>query len=227
MCVNYTPPTRQQLIEFFHSPLQTELEWPREAWQDYGAPIIRHDSRCHRAADLANYGMVPKAHLPPGVRFTTMNCRDDGIATKKSFSSSWKHGRLCLCPIIGFFEPSWETGKAIRHRISMADGRPFAVASIWRDWTDADSGFVYPAFSQITINADNHPLMNRFHKPGDEKRTLVIIPEQDFDDWLACRNPEVARTFLRPYPADLMIASPAPIPPRPRKNTTGTLNLEA
>jgi hypothetical protein len=27
--------------------------------------------------------------------------------------------------------------------------------------------------------------MNQFHKPGDEKRTPVVIPQEHFMDWLS------------------------------------------
>jgi putative SOS response-associated peptidase YedK len=60
------------------------------------------------------------------------------------------------------------------------------------------------SFTQLTINADEHALMRRFHKPGDEKRALVIVPQEEWDDWLGCKYPEYARTFLREYPAELM-----------------------
>ena len=39
--------------------------------------------------------------------------------------------------------------------------------------------------------------MNRFHAPGKEKRMIVIVPRAEWDDWLTCRDPEVARSFLR------------------------------
>ncbi|HEX8787576.1 MAG TPA: DUF159 family protein, partial [Telluria sp.] len=65
--------------------------------------------------------------------------------------------------------------------------------------------------------ADQHPLMRRFHKPGDEKRSLVVLPEGDVDAWLACRDPELARSFLRDYPFDAMKAWPAPKAPAAAK----------
>jgi putative SOS response-associated peptidase YedK len=37
----------------------------------------------------------------------------------------------------------------------------------------------------LTVNADHHPVMNQFHKPGDEKRTPVILSEHQFDAWLS------------------------------------------
>jgi putative SOS response-associated peptidase YedK len=117
---------------------------------------------------------------------------------------------------VSFFKPNYESGLAVRWEIGMADDAPFAVAGVWRSWKEAD-GSTSQAFSQITINADDHPLMRSFHEPGDEKRSLVIVPRDEYDDWLACRDPEVARSFLRPYPAELMKAWPHPQPPRQRK----------
>ncbi|WP_322790415.1 hypothetical protein [Cupriavidus metallidurans] len=43
---------------------------------------------------------------------------------------------------------------------------------------------------------------------------MVILPREEWDDWLGCRDPEVARTFLRLYPPDTMVAEAAPMPPR-------------
>lgn len=74
---------------------------------------------------------------------------------------------------------------------------------MWRGWTEPDGTTRY-SFTQLTINADDHPLMKCMHKPGDEKRSLVIIPPDRYGDWLLCRNPEVARTFLTSFPAEKM-----------------------
>jgi putative SOS response-associated peptidase YedK len=52
--------------------------------------------------------------------------------------------------------------------------------------------------------------MKRMHRPDDEKRSMVIVPAADYDDWLACRDPEAARSFLRLFPAALMEARPEP-----------------
>lgn len=41
------------------------------------------------------------------------------------------------------------------------------------------------SFTMLTVNADQHPVMNQFHKPEDEKRTPVVIPKERFMDWLA------------------------------------------
>lgn len=62
--------------------------------------------------------------------------------------------------------------------------------------------------SMITVNADDHPVMSRMHKPADEKRSVVILQPDDWEEWLMTSNVEVARSMLQLYPAHEMIAEP-------------------
>lgn len=221
MCVNFIPPTRQQLRDLFGVDAP-ELDWPPESWQDYLAPILI-DTGNGPSSVIANYGFVPKRHMPLGIRLSTLNARTETIGQLATYRKAWHAGQFCLVPMMGFFEPCYESGKAERWRIALGSLRPFAVAGIWRTWTEEDGRVSY-AFAQITINADDHPLMRRMHKPNDEKRNLVIIEPEHYQDWLTCRNPELARSWLTNYPADRMVAEAAPknkkVPP-----PTGTLNL--
>jgi putative SOS response-associated peptidase YedK len=210
MCVNYLPVSRQTLVNTFQAPLASEAAWPEEAYQDYLAPLIRHDAHGRREALVASYGMVPKQHIAQGVkRFATLNARAETVGQLRSYSGAWKRGQLCLLPMEAFYEPNWETGRHIRYRVGMADKSPFAVAGLYREWPE-DHGRVSWSFTQLTVNADAHPLMKRMHRPDDEKRSMVIVPAADYDDWLACRDPEAARSFLRLFPAALMEARPEP-----------------
>lgn len=205
MCVNYVPVSRATLETHFQAPIQDEFEWKTETWQDYLAPIIIGRNE-QRICELAAYSMVPKKHMSPSVkRYSTMNARAETIGTLRSFAKFWCEGKLCLVPMIAFMEPNYESGKAERWKIGMVDGAPFAVAGVYRTWPEADGGQSF-AFTQITINADDHPLMRRMHKPDDEKRSLVIVPPDAYDDWLSCKNPEMARAYLRAYPAARMHA---------------------
>ena len=63
----------------------------------------------------------------------------------------------------------------------------------------------------LTVNAAAHPVLRRMHRPGAEKRSVVIVPESDWDNWLRCRNPELARSFLHLYPAERMASAPEPV----------------
>lgn len=112
----------------------------------------------------------------------------------------------------------------MRHQICLLNDMPFAVAGLWRAWEE-ENGLRSYSFTQITINADEHPLMKRMHKPDDEKRNLVIVPEADYDAWLGCKSIELARTFLKNYPAQLMCSAEQPVPKKLSKNSTQQISL--
>ncbi|MDC7717770.1 SOS response-associated peptidase family protein [Vogesella sp. DC21W] len=211
MCVNYLPATRRQLREHF-AVTPPETEWPDECWQDYAAPILLPGSNGQLQAYAANYGFVPRRHQREGIRLATLNARDDSVALRPTWRDAWQRSQLCLVPMLAFFEPCYETGRAVRHRIALADGQPFAVAGLWRRWQEAD-GSSSLAFAQLTINADEHPLLRRMHLPGDEKRSLVLVPRSQYGRWLGCRQPATATRLLLPYPAGLMASCPAPLRP--------------
>lgn len=209
MCVNYQAPNPDELSETFGVDVPT-AEWRPEVWQDYAAPIIVDNGKGPEAL-LASYGMLPKDKQPPGKRYSTMNARAETVGQLPTYRQAWSRSQLCLVPMTGFYEPCYETGKPIRWRIHLNNTRPFAVAGIWRSWDMGTEEERY-SFTQLTINADAHPFMRRFHPADDEKRSLVVVPEEAYEDWLSCRNPEFARAFLQLYPAELMSGEPAPAP---------------
>jgi putative SOS response-associated peptidase YedK len=205
MCVNYKP-TDAELLEVMSGLSAAELPpWKEQVWQDYNAPILLAGQGGVQRLAVASYGMVPKDKMPPGKRLTTLNARCETIAEKRSYVGAWRAAQTCLVPTLAFYEPNWESGKAERWEIGMADGAPFYVAGLWRSWDDGSR----LSFTQLTINADDHQLMKHFHKHGDEKRSLVIIPRDQADDWLDAGDPEIARAYLQLYPAELMAARPA------------------
>jgi putative SOS response-associated peptidase YedK len=211
MCVDYEPADDEQIREMLDALLEGELlpqGWPPEVWQDYAAPVVRNVDGVPQLI-VGTYGIIPKRRMPPGTKhFSTMNARAETIGTLRSYSKAWRESQLCLLPTKRFYEPNYESGKAEKWAIGMADEKPFCVAGLWRAWEEENGGFSF-SFTQITVNADDHPLMKRFHKPGQEKRSLVIIPPEEYGAWLSCRNPEVARSMLGLYPSELMKAWPA------------------
>ena len=67
----------------------------------------------------------------------------------------------------------------------------------------------------------NGPLMRRFHKPGDEKRSVIVLPPSQYEEWLGCREPELARTFFRLPHEDEMTAEASPLPSRKPARPSG------
>lgn len=211
MCTNYRPPEKDGFEAFTEFPVPT-FDCPPETYKDYAAPILRRVDGESRT-DPATFGMVPRKHIPAGVKvFDTMNARAETVGEKRSFSGAWKRLQLCLIPAAWFYEPNYESGRAVRWRIGMADGSPFAIAGLWREWAEPEGSAL--SFTMLTLNAEDHPLLRRFHRPGAEKRGVVMLPRDVHDDWLASRSTDEARSFLSLMPAERMWAEAWPAPAR-------------
>ena len=97
MCANYDPSKEIDFEAFSEFPRPT-FDYPPETWKDYAAPILRMDGG-ERLTNPATFGIVPRKHIPKGVKlFDTMNARAESIGEKRSFSGAWKNLQLCLIP---------------------------------------------------------------------------------------------------------------------------------
>ena len=47
-----------------------------------------------------------------------------------------------------------------------------------------------------------------------EKRSVVMLPADQWQDWLRCQSVDEARSFFSLYPAERMDTAPAPRAPR-------------
>jgi putative SOS response-associated peptidase YedK len=212
VCTSYesNPAARFEAFSLFPVP---GFDYRREIYKDYLAPIVRRLDGQY-TTDAASFGIVPRRHIPDGVKvFDTMNARAETIGQKRSFSGAWKKLQLALIPCEHFYEPDYETGKPVRWRIGLESGEPLAIAGLWRSWNEPDGGEAL-SFTMLTVNADDHPLMKRFHRPGSEKRSVVILPAAEYESWLSCGNTDEAFSFLQLYPPAAMHAEPWPLPPR-------------
>jgi putative SOS response-associated peptidase YedK len=115
----------------------------------------------------------------------TYNARAETVKEKPSYRTSWRHRRYAIALLDNFYEPSYVAGKAERWQIALACKEPFGIASLWDTWTDPTSGEFVTSFTMLTVNADEHPVMQQFHRPGDEKRTPVVLAPAQFDEWLS------------------------------------------
>lgn len=183
-----------------------------DVWPGYGAVFIRRPAEADsgdeavpaREALPGLFGLVPHWAKDLTVGRRTYNARSETVAEKPSYRDAWRLARHCIIPADAFFEPDWRSGRAVPTRIARADGEPMGLAGLWTGWKAPD-GTVVRSYTMLTVNADDHPLMRQFHKSGDEKRMVVILPEAAYDDWLSAPA-ERSRAFLVQYPAELMMA---------------------
>jgi putative SOS response-associated peptidase YedK len=176
-----------------------------DLWPGYMGVFVRNtEAGTEREMILGSFGLIP--HWSPDTKIarSTYNARSETVAEKPSYRDAWRLGRRCIIPAEAFYEPDWRTGKAIQTRIARADGKPMGIAGLWTGWK-SPNGDILRSYTMLTINADTHPLMCQFHKPTDEKRMVVILPEGSYGDWLGCLGEE-SREFLREFPAELLVA---------------------
>ncbi|MDL2358472.1 MAG: SOS response-associated peptidase family protein [Pseudomonadota bacterium] len=213
MCANYTP-TRLDAISQHHGLERALFDFPAEAFPGYLAPIVRESHQLAGQIECvpAMFGMVPHWADTKLAR-QTYNARTETVATKPSFRNAWKRNQFCIVPADNFYEPCYESGKPVRWRIEHAGGQPLAIAAIWEWRASGPDGLPLLSFSMLTINADGHPLMDRFHKPGDEKRMLVLLEPAHYQGWLEGELVNDAALY-RPYPADQLVAVADPLAPR-------------
>ena len=213
MCANYQPVTAQDRLLTFFGVERPRDEVPPDVYPGYLAPfIVRASDReqMARQASLGLFGLIP--HWAKDLAFgrRTYNARSETVAEKPSFRDAWRKGQRCVIPAEAIYEPNWESGKAVRWRISRRDGTPLGIAGLWGFWRGPD-GREWLSFTMLTVNADDHELMRRFHRPGEEKRMVVILDEADYDAWLNCPVEE-QRSFVKQYPAERLMAEAAPKP---------------
>ena len=210
MCVHITParPTAVQRM----TGLEPVQDYPAESFPGYLAPIIRSDaeSAAGLRVDLAVFGLIPSWSKDRSIGRRTYNARTETVAEKPSYRTAWRQRQFCLVPVERFFEPCWETGKAVPWSIHRQDGEPFTVAGIWDRWNDRATGEIVVSFSMLTINADGHPIMGRFHRPGDERRSLVVVPPSRWSEWLGSVSSN-AMAMMAPMPHLEYVAEPAEI----------------
>jgi hypothetical protein len=58
----------------------------------------------------------------------------------------------------------------------------------------------------LTINAADHPLMRLMHKSTDEKRMVVILPDDAYGDWLNASAAQ-SHAFMHACPVGMLEAS--------------------
>ncbi len=217
MCSNYRPVTRLDRLLSFFGVERARDEVPQDVFPLGLAPFIRLRRDAGpgnddvRVVEDGIFGLLP--HFASEVAYgrKTYNARSETVAVLASFRQAWRAGQRCIVPAECIYEPNWESGKAVRWRVGQAGDVPMGIAGIYAAWRHPD-GREMATFAMLTVNADEHPLMRRFHRPGEEKRMVVVLHPDDYAAWLSCPVAEAPRFFRRwEGPLD---AGPEPLPAR-------------
>jgi putative SOS response-associated peptidase YedK len=217
MCSHYTALKKaEQMERYFRArgiPIPKTDMWPR-----YQGPFVRRppewdsgdEAVPEREAVIGRWGLISALTKAEGAdkaqKLSTFNARSETAAKSFTFGNAWRRGQRCIVPAEDVFEPDWRSGKAVPTRFRHVDGSPLGIAGLWDKWRSSAGEWV-ESFTMLTINADNDPLFKHYHRPGDEKRMVVILSPGAYADWLTGAGD--IRDFLNPYPAELLVAEPA------------------
>ena len=216
MCARYhSVLDAARLKQFFKSRIARDIaDLKPDVFPGYSAPFIRRpperqsgdDAVPDREALVGLFGLLPHWAKDEKLTKSTYNARSETVAIKPAFRDAWARAQHCVIPAEAIWEPDWRTGKNVWTRIARADGKPMGIAGLWSRWGPSGAVQNVHSFTMLTINADTHPVMRQYHRPGDEKRMIVILREEDFDAWLdapADRSME----FMRQCPPECLFAA--------------------
>ena len=182
-----------QLRRHFNARFATAppVELKRDVFPGNAAPFVRRprEWRCGdeavppREAVVGLFGLLPHWAKDEKLTRSTYNARSGTVSVKPSFRDAWKKAQHCIIPAEAFYEPDWRSGKHVPTRIARADGSPHGIAGLWSTWRGPQGQEVL-SFTMLTVNAGDHSVMRDYHRPGDEKRMIVLLREVDYDAWL-------------------------------------------
>lgn len=192
MCNRYVTPNQAAIERDWHIGRDNQPRWwEPEIHPRAQGPFIRAAGGVRQLV-VGQWALIPHFAKAAKLSYQTNNARAEELASKASFRQPWLRGQRCIIPAASFDEPCWETGKNVWWRFRRADGTPWGLAGLFNAWTDPATGEVIESYTMLTLNADDHPLMRRMHKPkadqpatAQDKRSVVPIEMGDVDQWLA------------------------------------------
>jgi len=141
---------------------------------------IRDNNEQQRELVMLRWGLVPFWAKDPAIGNRMINARAETVAEKPSYRAAFKH-RRCIVLADGFYEWHREGDQKTPYFISLASGEPFALAGLWEDWQDKNSGESLQSTTLITIAA------NDFMQPLHHRMPAILQPETA-DEWLSGRT---------------------------------------
>jgi putative SOS response-associated peptidase YedK len=179
MCGRYlitSPP--DAIRNLFRYPEQPNLPACYNIAPTQPVPIVRMTDG-GRQFVLVRWGLIPSWVKDPRAFSLLINARGETANEKPAFKNAMKR-RRCLFPADGFYE--WKEIGGRRKAFfahPTADG-PVAFAGLYETWTgpngeEIDTAAIITTQANSTLAAVHH-------------RAPVIVPPDQFDFWLDCRN---------------------------------------
>ncbi|HEV8330353.1 MAG TPA: SOS response-associated peptidase family protein [Steroidobacteraceae bacterium] len=166
-------------------------------------PVIRmHDSEVEGV--MLRWGLIPDWAEADASKACAASASISSVEYAPATRGAWELGRRCIVPMFGFY--TWQqTGQGHRQPffVRLVNRPVFGVAAVW-DRTEAEDGDdVVEGCALITVPPN--PLLAELQ--GSSTQMPAILDRRDYAVWLT-GAPAVARTALKSFPPQQMIAHP-------------------
>ncbi len=200
--------TREQLEKRFKATLNKNLPYRKQqranAFSLPVCPVICSDDP--EEIVLKTWGLIPRwvknGAYAGSIRTKTFNAKAETLLEKPSFRHTVK-SQKCLVLTNGFYE--WQSREKYKQPfyIGVKGEEAFALAGLFDNWTDRESGEILSTFTVITTKAN--PLMEVIH--NTKKRMPVILDRAGEEAWIDPDLPvEKSLSYLNSFDEKRMFA---------------------
>ena len=190
--------------------------------------MVVYTDAAPRDPQLSFWGLVPAWVKDDAQRKQLWNqtllARGETMFDKPAFRTS-AMGKRAIVHVEGFYEHHHFGKRTYPYFIRLRDRDHFALAALWEQWKDRESGEVLHTFSIVTTEADE--LMRRIHNnpKAEGPRMPLILTEEEEEQWLAPiaspADEAAINALIKPYPADAVLAHSV----RPLLGKAGSCNV--
>nr|MBP6625445.1 SOS response-associated peptidase [Chitinophagaceae bacterium] len=136
---------------------------------------------------IMHWGLIPSwvknKEQAKEIANQTLNARAETLLEKASFRQAVKQ-RRCVIYIDAFYEHHHLNKKTFPYHILMQDESPMAIAGLWDEWLDKETGEVSRTLSMITTQGNAMLAKIHNHPKASGPRMPVILPKDKQDEWL-------------------------------------------
>ncbi|MBF8149636.1 SOS response-associated peptidase [Winogradskyella sp. F6397] len=149
--------------------------------------LLIYTDRQPEFPEVATWGLVPEwvndAEQQKKFWNNTLNARGETIFEKASFKTSAVNHR-CIIYVDGFYEHHHYNNKIYPFYIHRKDNEPMALAGLYSEWTNPETGGLMNTFSIVTT--EGNAVMSKIHNNPKLKtsRMPLILLENQEDEWL-------------------------------------------
>jgi putative SOS response-associated peptidase YedK len=197
--------TAAEIAEAFAAEALLELEPHYNIAPSQDVVVVRQVSDGPRQIGLLHWGLIPSWAKARNIGAKMINARSETVAEKPAFRVALRR-RRCIVPADGFYEwarPADESGRGSRkseklaripYLFRAANGGLLAIAGLWEEWADPETGEVTESCTLLTTEA------NLSVRPIHHRMPVLLEP-QDHDLWLDPHETDAASVLGLLVPA--------------------------